>query len=419
MFKKIIIFSALFAIAFIGCEEKEPTGIWEKDDPGAPTPVVNSVTPPDSAYGGIDDRRVVEILGENFSSDIDENLVSFGGEWGEITEATETKLVVRPPANFLDSMSVKVAVHGAYLFGVYSDVVGGERVAHPYKLKSPITRPGIYTKTDNVGGICVDGQENVFVTKKAKVDKITSTGTKIENIVELRKESNNIKIGPDGAFYYTSTLFIFKTDTATGTHTYDRFDDFVLDLDFDSNGNLFAAGEAGAVYLVDKADISSIQLTSLGDTTLNVIRIYNNELYLVGNYVGSDTTKSSAKQIWKYGIDFSSADTLVGPLETVMDFTGTEYENINITSLTFNDQGTMYLGTINNSLLYVEPFGGEYTVSGLKPLYPDLLSDESIFRMTWGTGEYMYVNNKNVNNADLNTLYKIRVFENGAPYHGR
>lgn len=420
MFKKFTILSLLFALAFIGCEEKEPTGIWDKNDPGGPTPVVNSVTPPDSTYGGID-RKVVEFQGDNFSSDINGNQVAFGGKWGETIEATETKLTVIPPANFTDSMAVKVAVNGSYLFGTYTDVVSGDTVPHPYKLKSPITRPGIYTTTDNVGGIWVDNQENLFVSRKKKVDKITPSGKKIENIGELRKESNNIKIGPGGAFYYTSTLIMFKTDTTTFDHIYARFDDFLSDFDFGSNGNLFAAGPGGAVYWVNTTDISNSQIVSEGDTTFSVVRVYNDELYLVGKYAGTDTAKSTAQNIWKFDIDLSS-DTLVGPIENVMDFAGTQYENINITSLTFNDQGTMYLGTTTNGLLYVEPSGGSYNPAGLMLLYPNLLGAEeflSIFRMTWGSQDYLYVNNQNSNSDIPNTVYRIRVFENGAPYYGR
>ena len=416
----IILAFALVLICFIGCEPDYPPSIYDPNDEGGPTPVITSINPPDSTYGLIAPTKIVEITGQHFSDVIEYNLVYFGSELGTVLDAAESQLTVEPPANFQDSLTIKVASRGAYLFGYY----GTEDNPHPYKLKNAISKPGGYLAEDNAGGICVDANENLYVarTKSStliEIDKVTPSGVR-EKFGELRKQTNNIKIGPEGAFYYVYTKFFFKTtiDSAgNATHKNKRLSGNLYGLDFDSNKNLYAVG-ADAIYTIDPSTLSNSKLGEYEDTTFTVARIYNDELYTVGSYVGYDTTVSTSTFLWKIPLDITTG-TFAGDMEIVLDWSTTAYPLATITSLAFNQNGKMYISTKSNSLLSIEPVAGSYSTGIVEQVYPRLLGSESVFRMIWGEGDYLYINSQNDADPDKNSILKVNMFELSAPYNGR
>jgi hypothetical protein len=52
-------------------------------------------------------------------------------------------------------------------------------------------------------------------------------------------------------------------------------------------------------------------------------------------------------------------------------------------------------------------------------IYPKLLSNYKATRMVWGNDDYLYINTLTFDNIDNDTVLKVRIFEEGAPYHGR
>jgi len=88
---KIKIFSIILILAFsfISCEEEAPLEVYT-DDPGAPAPKINSITPSDSVYSFVTQIR---ITGENFSSSTDAvngNRVYFDNQPGTTISSTST-----------------------------------------------------------------------------------------------------------------------------------------------------------------------------------------------------------------------------------------------------------------------------------------------------------------------------------------
>ena len=109
----------IFFLMFFSCEDPNyPEDIWNEDVKGGPSPVVTSVEPSNGAFAGID---TLIISGQNFSDTESENIVYFNNLLGTIVDATPAKISVVPPNLVSDSVTIKVAVQGTFLFGEYSN----------------------------------------------------------------------------------------------------------------------------------------------------------------------------------------------------------------------------------------------------------------------------------------------------------
>ncbi len=416
----LIILLGLFvgALLLVSCEPEYPPSVWNPDEEGEPTPLITSVSPPDSTYGGVGTRKIVVIDGNHFNPDIEANFVWFGGQLGQVLEASADQLTVSAPANYQDSLTLKIAVHGAYLFGVYGDSVDGEIDPHPYKLKTPLSQPGMYTKYDNPKGLCVDSEDNLFVTRPgsqgAKLDKITPDGTRMEVGTLMGKTVSNIRIGPNGQVYWGYLKYLLRADSSNLAQAdMSQLDVDVVALDFDENEHLYVATKK-SIYYVDITDMSATALVQYSDTTFSSLRINYDQVYLTGAYTGDDTTMSPGPFLMKADLDVTNGG-LSGDLATVLDFSTTIYADIAINQLDFDTDGGIYIATNNYSVLYsAEPATGSFEL-----LYPDLLGKHMAFRITWDQDQSLYVNTNNANNADLTTVYKVRVFTESAPYYGR
>ena len=84
-------------------------------------------------------------------------------------------------------------------------------------------------------------------------------------------------------------------------------------------------------------------------------------------------------------------------------------ENSNITCITFNEEGIMYVSSDAN--VAIATIDSEMQFS---ELYPNILS-APITKMTWGSGDYLYLNFRGAPRA----LYRLEMGVNGAPYYGR
>jgi len=414
--KKSLLISLLFMLSFLwvmSCETDYPPSIWVEDDAGNPNPVISSLTPPDSAFGAADQRQEVVINGSNFMDDPTANFVYFGNMQGTVNSASTTQLTVTPPANFQSGLTVKVAVHGAYLFGTY----GTESTAHPYKLKNPVTQILGYDKYVVPEGICVDGANNVIITHGKYMDKISPSGV-IRTIGEIKaKATNNIQIGPDGALYYTYTKYIMKTDTVAFQHTNTKLATNVKDLDFDRNDHLYIVGD-DAIYSANYSDLVTVVAADVPDYGFNCVRIFNDELYVAGKYKGTDPAVAAGTFIWKYALDVNNG-TVTGDRQVVLNWSTTAYAGLAITSMTFDAAGKIYVGTEKYSLLCITPTGSDYATGTIAKVYTSLLGGELAFRLFWGTDNTLYMSAKNDANPDKTKMLKANMFEAGAPYFGR
>lgn len=415
MRKPLIIFVLVALFIGLSCDTEEPKSIFDPNATAAPDPVITSVIPPDSAYGGTDERFTVTIVGENFGDNADEVLVNFGSKLAIIRSLSETQIAVTPPVNFSDSLRLmvsKFSSNASWDFGTYEHVVGGETVFRPYKLKNPTSIIPGYDKYASPQSICVDGEGNLIICYNKNVDKMSPDGN-VKSLVQLKgQKAVNAQIGPDGDLYYGYIKYIMKVDTTDNTHTYNSLSATVKDLDFDQNGNLFVV-DANSIYLVNKSDLEETVLTNYKDTTFSCMRIYDNEMYLAGNYVGDDPLISSGPYIWKYSIDNNG--NITSDLIEVIDWSATKYGNLIINNITFSTTGEMLIGTRNYSILSYDMKGD----GSIHKVYDELIGTETAHRIMWGVDDYLYMTTHDLDDLDNVKILKINLFEEGSPYFGR
>lgn len=421
MRKPLIIFVLVALFIGLGCDTEEPKSIFDPNANATPDPVITSVTSPDSAYGGTDERSLVTIVGQYFGDNADEVLVNFGSKLAEIVSHSATELVVTPPANFTDSLRIMISKFGSnasWDFGLYEQSNSEFR---PYKLKNPVSKIDGFDAYLLPQSICVDSEGNAFVTYSNNIYKVSPDGS-ITTIGQLRGKAmtNRTHIGPDGALYYIYVKNIMKVDTVTFTHTNKKLNANALDMEFDQNDNLYAI-DNNSIYSVDKTTMESTELVSYDDefpdTALSCIRVYNDDLYIAGSV--TDSVTGMSRYIWKMALDIS-AGTVSGDLVEVFDWSMTiEYADINMSDFTFDVNGQLLVGTENYSLLAIIPSGTDYATGEVKKVYRHIIGDEYIHRIYWGPDDYLYISIYNASDTENAKLLKMNMFGKGAPYYGR
>jgi len=404
--KRIAILIALLSLALLmfNCEDENNPSIWDKNDAGETTPVISSVDPATQQYGGVGTRKLVTITGSNFNSDKDQNFVYFGKELGTIVEGSATELKVAAPANYADDLKLEVHSQGAYLPAIY----GGADNPTEYSLIAAERRIAGYDAYNKPEGICVDKENNLYVTSAKQVDKIAPDGTVTEGAYELKaKFTGDILVGPDEAFYYLWTKYIFKTDFQ-GNHLYKNAKFNINAMDFDENLNMYIVGDEQIAH-VNYTDLTITTLQEFEDISFKGCKVYNSDLYLVAQYTGSEEGKSTVPYLCKVGLN--SDGTLAGDLQVIQDFTGSEYESMKVTQLVISENGNIFIAT-DMSLLALED-------GALVPVYPEVLGEFAIYNVAWGTGEEIFVNTNNITDDAKISLMGIMLFEESAPYYGR
>jgi len=395
-----------------GCETTDyPPSIYDDDETGAALPTITAVDPATEAYGATGDKNLVTITGTNFPGEITEAHVYFGATKGTIRSITNTSIVVEPPAFFDDSLVLKVDAIGAFDFAYY----GGKSSPTLYEIKTPITRPGNIGAGDNPVALTINGAGDLFVAYPKAVYMVpASNEDTLINLGALRPSSapKKMRLAPDGeTFIYPVTTVLFTTHIAgdgTTTHALFNLKKTVYDIEFDSNDNLYAIA-AEKIWRVDwsSSPMDSTTVLDLGDKLITNARAYNGKMYLWGSENGGD------KKLWTVDIDAVNG-TLGSSFSEVLNWTSTEYGNSTVNDITFNSDGKLYLATTMYSLLTVDLGSG-----AIEKVYPNLLTGFELVSMTWGNDNAIYLNNQSIIKEDAKTVYKVVVFEQGAPYHER
>lgn len=389
----VAIFFSFATLSFLGCENEYPPSIWNPEFQGKPDPVITSVDPPDVAFAGI---GVLTITGQNFSPTPEENHVYFNGVEGTILSASATELQVRAPNVPGDSIMIKLRVDGAILFAEYS----------PYRLDLAAIDWGGLGKFDDAYGIAVDKEENVYVSLKGKkIIKITTDGEQQPFATTLVDKASNMRFGPDGYLYYGNILqFVFRVaPDGSKDELFARLSGGVFDLDFDQHGNLYAAGGGNKIFRI-KSDGSNTIAAEYPSIFIKAVRVFNGYVY-----VGGKNSSTAEQAVWRNQI--ISADEL-GPNELYFDWTQAFGAGADVLSLTFAEDGDMYIGTdAPEGIMVVHPDGSS------EPLYPGVLLPET-YAMSWGNGQYLYVNRRN-SDPDIKGIIRIDMLKKGAPYYGR
>ncbi len=107
--------SILVILILLNCTEESQ--YWTDPNPtGEPPPVILSIEP-DSGFAGTD----IIITGENFSSEIERNMVLFGSVAGLVKEASATELTVQLPMVNDKTVLPKISVLGSEFWGYWEE----------------------------------------------------------------------------------------------------------------------------------------------------------------------------------------------------------------------------------------------------------------------------------------------------------
>ena len=393
------------------CENDYPDSLWDPNYTAKPDPQISSIQPEQNAFAGIDE---ITIIGQNFSTVMEENLVNFNGVSAELLSASNTELVVKAPNVVSDSILVQVSVRGAVLFGEF----------FPYPLQSAIINVGDFDQNDDTYAIEYNPADtSLYVSLlvdntggKNKIVRISSDNERHDYSKTLLDKASAMRFGPDGSIFYANALNVLcrvpagGENPATAGQIFSILPDAVFDLDLDENFNIFCAGSGGDIYRV-KSDNGGDILTAATYESFNVraLRVYDGYVYVAGNYSGDEPTVPT-QAIWRNEI--ISDDGELGSNELYYDWAGGPYSTSEMRTITFSIDGNAYIGTNGPEAIVILQPGGS-----IETLYPGVLSPVSYY-LTWGDGVFLYVNRRSIAVEDR-AILKINVLKEGAPYYGR
>ncbi|MBL7074836.1 IPT/TIG domain-containing protein [candidate division KSB1 bacterium] len=398
--KKVIVVIVMLSLAIFfvaGCEPDYPDSVWDPDYQGKPDPIITGVEP-DSALAGID---TVRIIGENFSPEVGENHVSFDGNKATTLSATDTVVTVLTPNVVGDSLRIQLRVDDAILFDYY----------YPYKLEPAVIEYGGFGDFDYVSGLACDLSENIYVLSQTEdVIKVTPEGEQIVHGTNIFITTPGMKIGLGGYLYILrGNKKVYRILPEGGSESsWVTLSGKVSDIDFDSNGILYAAGKGDSIYSI-KSDGSFFGAAAYIDYNIISVRVYEPYVYVAGKYEGTDTTEG----IWRNRIISSEGE--LDDNELVFDWGNYVGEDgPSILSITFSETGELYIGQDKEDAITIYSLATETT----RILYPGILYPPATY-MCWGNGDYLYVNRHDEEVVSKRRIMRINMKLKGAPYFGR
>lgn len=408
-----IFFICGIVLTLFSCEKPDyPDNIFDPGKTGNPDPVITDISPADSAFSGI---GILTITGENFSSTAGENLVYFNGKRGTVKSFSTTEITVQAPTLIADSVKIQVSVLGAYKFA--------ER--DHYKLYPPVVEWGGFDHFTSMYGVAMDTSENLYIATNEpsrEVLRLNSAGVRdsLAYGTYTFLKADALRMGPGGVLYVARRYKKAYTIPAGGGAA-ETFMDVpnntkTIDMDFDEFGNMYTGGLGNELYRVNVLNGEtemSIEATYPVDVYVDAIRVYDGYVYVIGEYIGSDTTF-----VVKWGVyrnQIITQDSL-GPTELVFnwrDAVGPDQPIMN--AITFAEDGSMIIGAESGAALYeVLP---PYTGMTATPIYTEVI-DPPASKLVWGNKNYLYVNSRSAVDTKKR-IFRVDMVKNGAPYFGR
>lgn len=404
----LLIFSVQIVLT-TGCAEKEIPSLFDPNATGKPKPVISAIEP---AAGGISGVTVITINGQNFSSVLEENTVLFNSNPGTILEASPTRLVVKA-ANIApgsDTANIKVRVLGALEF---SDTA-------KYILQQAYLPVFPFKDFEEPSAMEFDNQGNLYISLLA--NQATN------NILKLTPQGVMTKYTPDigGGLRYSvlrffnGKLYGFRNQQraiweitegvaaanflALGTGT-----TRIIDMDFNQNGFMYAAGNNGTgANFIYRVEMSNKAVATFPfPYSVRAMRVYNNNLYI-------GVSVDSSARIYKMAIDASNN---LATEELFFDFTATYGFNVQINNITFDADGVLYAATnLPDPIIKITQSGQA------EALYPGVFEPYPALFFSWDNGQNLYyVRSTVVQGTTIipQNAFAIRVMKSGAPYYGR
>ena len=391
------------SLVIFSCEDPNyPENIWDEDDQGNASPSISSVEPEEAAFAGID---TLTINGQNFSENSSANLVYFNNMLGNVISATSTSLRVVTPNLVSDSVQIRVAVQGAFLFADHSSL---------YTLTAAVSDYGPFDQFTDIFSLDLDRDENLIVSMDGSPNAefwIVDTNQDSAVWSGALAKGSGMKLGPTGSVYFVNyQRYLYKDEQGTpkeNTEIFKRLNGNVTDLDFDSNGNLFAGGTGSIIDVVDINDDGGLtsgvtEVKNLDTLDVLSLRVFNDHLYVL------TTTVSSDQAIYKMQILDDSGS--LGDLELVFDWSAYTNKLSSALCFTLSESGDLFVGSDSDDqpLTYIQ----NGNASGF---YSSILT-APISYMAWGNSNYLYLINKT---EETNRVQRVDTRMSGADYYGR
>jgi len=391
------------SLVMFSCEDPNyPENIWDEDDQGNASPSISSVEPEMSAFAGID---TLTINGQNFSENSSANLVYFDNMLGNVINATSTSLKVVTPNLVSDSVQIRVAVQGAFLFADHSSL---------YTLTAAVSDYGPFDQFTDIFSLDLDRDENLIVSMDGSPNAefwIVDTNQDSAVWSGALAKASGMKLGPTGSVYFVNyQRFLYKDEQGTpkeNSEIFKRLNGNATDLDFDSYGNLFAGGAGSTIDVVDINDDGGLtsgvtEAKNLDTLDILSLRVLNDYLYVL------TTTATSDQAIYKMQILDDSGS--LGDIELVFDWSSYTNKLSSALCFTLSEAGDLFVGSDSDDqpLTYIQ----NGNASGF---YSSILT-APISYMAWGNSNYLYLINKT---EETNRVQRVDTRMSGADYYGR
>mgnify|MGYP005656828345 FL=1 len=400
----LLLFRFTLPISFFifSCEDPNyPENIWDENDQGNASPSISSVEP-EAAFAGID---TLTISGQNFSENASENLVYFNNMLGEVVNATSTSLSVVTPNLVSDSVQIRVAVQGAFLFADHSSL---------YTLTAAVLDYGPFDQFTDIFSLDLDRDENLIVSLDGTPNAefwIVDTNQDSAVWSGALAKGSGMKLGPTGSVYFVNyQRFLYKDEQGTpkeNSEIFKRLNGNATDLDFDSYGNLFVGGAGSTIDVVDINDDGGLtsgvtEAKNLDTLDILSLKVLNDYLYVLTTTVASD------QSIYKMQILDDSGS--LGDLELVFDWSAYTNKLSSALCFTLSESGDLFVGSDSDDqpLTYIQ----NGNASGF---YTSILT-APISYMAWGNSNYLYLINKT---EETNRVQRVDTRMSGADYYGR
>ena len=391
------------SLVMFSCEDPNyPENIWDEDDQGNASPSISSVEPEGSAFAGID---TLTINGQNFSENSSANLVYFDNMLGNVINATSTSLKVVTPNLVSDSVQIRVAVQGAFLFADHSSL---------YTLTAAVSDYGPFDQFTDIFSLDLDRDENLIVSMDGSPNAefwIVDTNQDSAVWSGALAKASGMKLGPTGSVYFVNyQRFLYKDEQGTpkeNSEIFKRLNGNATDLDFDSYGNLFVGGAGSTIDVVDINDDGGLtsgvtEAKNLDTLDILSLRVLNDYLYVL------TTTVTSDQAIYKMQILDDSGS--LGDIELVFDWSSYTNKLSSALCFTLSEAGDLFVGSDSDDqpLTYIQ----NGNASGF---YSSILT-APISYMAWGNSNYLYLINKT---EETNRVQRVDTRMSGADYYGR
>tara|TARA_B100001778_G_scaffold128486_1_gene105679 strand:+ start:630 stop:1847 length:1218 start_codon:yes stop_codon:yes gene_type:complete len=391
------------SLVMFSCEDPNyPENIWDEDDQGNASPSISSVEPEGSAFAGID---TLTINGQNFSENSSANLVYFDNMLGNVINATSTSLKVVTPNLVSDSVQIRVAVQGAFLFADHSSL---------YTLTAAVSDYGPFDQFTDIFSLDLDRDENLIVSMDGSPNAefwIVDTNQDSAVWSGALAKASGMKLGPTGSVYFVNyQRFLYKDEQGTpkeNSEIFKRLNGNATDLDFDSYGNLFVGGAGSTIDVVDINDDGGLtsgvtEAKNLDTLDILSLRVLNDYLYVL------TTTATSDQAIYKMQILDDSGS--LGDIELVFDWSSYTNKLSSALCFTLSEAGDLFVGSDSDDqpLTYIQ----NGNASGF---YSSILT-APISYMAWGNSNYLYLINKT---EETNRVQRVDTRMSGADYYGR